>query len=433
VYPLGRLPGAGGWAGTESRRVLAEKIPFLLVSAAGAAAAFAAIRPWGGLSSLADLGIAERAAVSAYGLAFYLWKTLVPIGLSPLYPLPQPLDPLTLPFVASAGVVVGLSAVAIRCRRRWPWLGPVWAASAITALPVLGVFQNGSQIAADRYTYLPMLGWALLGGAAISRGAERWAGAGAGRPLGGIVLAAGLAAVIALAALTSRQSLVWQDSLTLWNHAVALDPRSAQARVYLGGALLASGQPAAAARHLEIALALDSRNAEALIGLAAASAATGRTDEAVRAARAAARLRPADAEIRFHLGEALSAAGRPEEALGAYQEAIRLGPGRPAPAYRAAVTLAELGRSREATTALAEAQRVGRAADPADPEAERAAALVYTHVAPALAIEAWERYLALIRHSPATDLRAMRKALDAALSLEALRRQQHGPAAPSRR
>ena len=37
VYPLRRLGGRAGWTGAAARRVLAEKIPFLLVAAAGAA------------------------------------------------------------------------------------------------------------------------------------------------------------------------------------------------------------------------------------------------------------------------------------------------------------------------------------------------------------------------------------------------------------
>ena len=161
VYPLGRLGGRAGWTGAAARRVLAEKIPFLLVAAAGAAVAFLALRPWGNLLSLGDFGPAQRAAVSVYGLAFYLWKTLVPIGLSPLYALPRSVDPLALPFVFSGVVVLALSAAAVIMRRRWPWLAAAWSAYVVTALPVLGVFQNGPQIAADRYTYLPVLGWAL--------------------------------------------------------------------------------------------------------------------------------------------------------------------------------------------------------------------------------------------------------------------------------
>ena len=48
-----------------------------------------AVRAGGSASSLAELGVGQRLAISAYSLIFYLWKTLVPVGLSPLYALPR--------------------------------------------------------------------------------------------------------------------------------------------------------------------------------------------------------------------------------------------------------------------------------------------------------------------------------------------------------
>ncbi|MBI3109378.1 MAG: hypothetical protein HYY95_28030 [Candidatus Rokubacteria bacterium] len=83
--------------------------------------------------------------------------------------------------------------------------------------------------------------------------------------------------------------------------------------------------------------------------------------------------------------------------------------------------LAEMGRAEDAIAALAEAQRVGRAAGPADPEAERVTALVHAHVDPARAIEAWERYLSLMRRVRDPSLPEMRKMIEAMASLEALR------------
>jgi tetratricopeptide (TPR) repeat protein len=184
-----------------------------------------------------------------------------------------------------------------------------------------------------------------------------------------------------------------------------------------------------AAREFEAAVRLDPTDAEAQIGLAAALGASGRAQAAVAPAREAARRRPGDAEIQYHLGEVLRLAGRGEEALAAYRESFRLRPRSPVGGYRAATTLAEMGRAVEAVAALAEAQRVGRAADPADPEGERFAALVYARSDPARAIQAWERYLSLMRRLPDPSLLEMGKMLEAMVSLDALRRQQGAPAA----
>src|SRR5262249_62372476 len=62
---------------------------------------------------------------------------------------------------------VGISVVLICLRRRWPIGLTVWVAYVALILPVSGILQSGHQIAADRYTYLACLGWALLGGAGV--------------------------------------------------------------------------------------------------------------------------------------------------------------------------------------------------------------------------------------------------------------------------
>src|SRR4029453_16116514 len=69
--------------------------------------------------------------------------------------------------------------------RGWPALLAAWAAYAVMLFPVSGLFQNGFQIAADRYTYLPCLPWALLAGAGITRLVAEGALAPSGRDAGG--------------------------------------------------------------------------------------------------------------------------------------------------------------------------------------------------------------------------------------------------------
>ena len=102
--------------------------------------------------SLAQLSVLPRVAVSAYGLSFYLWKTVVPLNLSPLYARPPAMNPWALPFVLSYGVVLSISAIALALRRRLPGLPAAWLVYVVVLLPVLGIFQIGPQIAADRYT-----------------------------------------------------------------------------------------------------------------------------------------------------------------------------------------------------------------------------------------------------------------------------------------
>src|SRR5436309_13698099 len=92
VYPLRRLGGAQGWWTPSARRVYAEKAPFVALAAVAAVIALVAIVRLGNMAALERLSLSERVGVSAFSLTFYLWKTLVPVGLSPLYELPARLD-----------------------------------------------------------------------------------------------------------------------------------------------------------------------------------------------------------------------------------------------------------------------------------------------------------------------------------------------------
>src|SRR5438132_7212087 len=167
VYPLRRLGGAIGWSSEPARRVYVEKIPFVLLAAAASVVAVMAQSWVNAAVPLAQLSVPGRLAVSAYGLSFYLWKMVVPVNLSPLYELPPTVNFWATPFVLSYGLVLAATAIVLALRRRVPGLLAASLTYVVVLLPVLGIFQSGPQIAADRYTYLAGLGWAILAGAGL--------------------------------------------------------------------------------------------------------------------------------------------------------------------------------------------------------------------------------------------------------------------------
>src|SRR2546427_4270108 len=161
------LGGAVGWWSAPARRVYGEKIPFVLLAAVASAVALMAQLSHDTMVSVVQLSGLGRLAVSVYGLSFYLWKTVAPVNLSPLYELPSTVNPWAPPFLLSYGLVLAITALVLALRRRVPGLPAAWLAYVVVLLPVLGIFQSGPQIAADRYTYLAGLGWAILAGAGL--------------------------------------------------------------------------------------------------------------------------------------------------------------------------------------------------------------------------------------------------------------------------
>ena len=80
--------------------------------------------------------------------------------------------------------------------------------------------QTGPQIAADRYTYLSCLPWAVLLAAAVCR-----------RPR---LLPGAAVALVLLGVLTWRQTRIWKDTESLWEEALRVDPDNYFAHQNLG-------------------------------------------------------------------------------------------------------------------------------------------------------------------------------------------------------
>src|SRR5881296_383150 len=245
VYPLRRLGGAVGWWNEPARRVYVEKIPFVLLAAAASAVALMAQLSHDTMVSVVQLSALGRLALSVYGLSFYLWKTVAPVNLSPLYELPPTVNPWAPPFLLSYGLVLAITAIVLALRRHVPGLPAAWFAYVVILLPVLGIFQSGPQIAADRYTYLAGLGWAILAGAGLLScwHATRF-----------LIPGCAVCLLVGLGVLTWNQVQVWHDSEKLWSHAAAIDPRSPVGQYSLGLALVRQGKLSEAIEHFKTAL-----------------------------------------------------------------------------------------------------------------------------------------------------------------------------------
>lgn len=352
VYPLRRLSAdPRRWLARPTREIWTEKAPFWLLSLGFGLVGFAAQDRPQSMRSFQAFGAASRAAQACYGLAFYLRKTLLPFRLSPLYEMPKPLDAWSAPFLLSALAVLGITAAAIRARRRAPAGAAAWAFYALTLSPMLGLVSFGPQIVACRYSYLSCLSWPLLAVGAL-RSYKR---------NGRAALAAASALVLGLAVLTWRQTTVWHDSFSLWNAALAVDPDTWNARHNLGLALAGQGRLAEAGAQFEEAVRLRPDDADDWSNLGLSRVGRGLDAEALTAYAealrvdpnhpdahnnaglillrqrrfheagvqftAALRARPAFAPARNNLGIVLAELGRREEAAAQFQEALRLDPG----------------------------------------------------------------------------------------------------------
>src|SRR2546429_537743 len=209
--------------------------------------------------------------------------------------------------------------------RRWPAAGAVWLVYVVTLLPVSGVFQNGPQISADRYSYLPSLSLALITGAAGLGAWRVWTGRRHGRAPGFCLTGAGFVLVTALTLLTWQQIEIWHDSERLWTHAVSLTP-SWMAHLQLGNVRRQQARLAEANEHYRQASSMRPDAPDVLIQWGVALAQQGRLAEALDRFTGALRLRPDSGAAHYNWGNAVLAAGDVEEAIAHYREAVRLEP-----------------------------------------------------------------------------------------------------------
>ncbi len=330
VYPLRRYgDGLGRWFGPSARKAYWEKVPFVMVSLVFMGLAVVARRQ--ALDPIEHYDASASIAQACYGIWFYILKTVLPLDLIALYPLPREIDWLAPPFMLSILGTLAVSVGLFLQRRRWPGLLAAWLSYLVILAPNSGIIRISNQIAADRYSYMAMLGWVVLAAACLCR-VWQWS---ARSRLGAIgIITLSLGALLGLVSLTWNQSRTWRDSETLWGHALTHGAGHYWVvQTNMGIVLHGQGKLEAAAAHYAEALRLnpgyvDAHNDLGAVhnNLGAVLDRQGKSAEAVAHFAEALKLSPGNAEAHYNLGVVLSRQGKFEAASAHYSEAIRLNP-----------------------------------------------------------------------------------------------------------
>ena len=211
---------------------LIEKIPFMVLSLVSSVLTILAQRSGGALISIESTPLEARLLVAAASLTLYLRNMIVPIHLTPLYPYPRDISPVSSEYLLPIILVSGITLACVAAAKKWKLWPAVWTYYVITLLPVLGVVRIGSQSMADRYTYLPAIGPFLIAGLATAwvyrRSTFRKA-----------IFAAAIAFVcVSMTYLTLKQIGRWEQNIGLWNYAIEREPTRATLAYYVRGLTL---------------------------------------------------------------------------------------------------------------------------------------------------------------------------------------------------
>jgi tetratricopeptide (TPR) repeat protein len=290
--------------------LIAEKLPFLTLAVLASVMTMKAQAGGGAVVGTEYISVGSRVAYAFENWAWYLGKLGWPQWLGPYYNHPVVADWPTA--IACALVLVTITVVCVRKFKKHPqWLiGWAWYVGVL--VPMIGLVQVGGVARADRFSYLPQIGiWLALAvtvSPLLRSSQARRVALGAG------------AVVLGFAAVTSQQVSYWENSIALF----------------------------------ERALATTNDNYSALCNAADAHAVAGNFDRAAGYYQAAIRLNPDDADLWNNLGSTLLKWEKYPEALRHFGRALQLRPGEPAFHYNAALALTRMNLNADAECQLNE-------------------------------------------------------------------------------
>jgi hypothetical protein len=290
-------------------------------------------------------------------LLFNLYRTVLPLGLSPHYDF-RPIESPGGQFLLTLLALIALSTLAVAATRRNPRLCTAFAWLLLPVLPTLNLrLMNEDDFIHDRYTYISMLGVALLAGFTYSwiRDSctrENWPYLRFVRPLAAAI-------VVLLAFASAIQSQYWANDVSLFSRAVSRAPENEWSQLNYGSALSdrhrygdaaphfvrsyelkpgwraadfagfayqQSGDLPQAERWFTTALQLDPNLANAWFGLAQIRLEQHQPDQAIAFLNKALTILPDAEGYHYELGTAFEQASRPSEALAEYQRELQLHP-----------------------------------------------------------------------------------------------------------
>jgi len=287
-----------------------------------------------------------------------LLKLFLPVNICCRYPLSVPKAPPALAGSAWAlfQVFVGWACWRAAGRGRLAVFAPVWFAATI--LPTSGLVTI-STLMADRYLYLPSMGFALLLALVFSRSIELFKEqAGEHRavsPLPALLL---VVFTLSMASVAFKRQFDWRDGMSLWSRVVALYPDHDLGTFNLAEACARDGRRDEAAELYRRVLEINPNYGEAHVNLAAYFRQQGEYERALAHLKQALILTPEKEELWINLGITLASTGRDSAALAAFESVIKQGRGMVWSAYfNRGIMLLERGLEQKAVKDLEAAAR----------------------------------------------------------------------------
>ena len=296
-----------------------EKLPFFVLSAIASIIAFSAQQSAGALAKIDVVPLKIRIANAFVSYLAYLWKMIWPSRLAVYYPHPG--NSLSMrQAVIAAVILLIIFFYVVRLAKRYGYLLTGWLWYVGTLFPVIGLVQVGFFAMADRYTYLPSIGIFIMIAWGISEVSAKW------RFREIILSVSSIAVLSAFSVCTYFQLRYWQNSVTLFEHALKVTGNNFLAYNNLGFACLELGRYNEAIENCKQAVRIKPNYARAYYNLSVAYDRLGRWQDMMEACQQAIRIKPDYAKAYCNLGIAYGQLGRYQDKMEACKQAIKINP-----------------------------------------------------------------------------------------------------------
>ncbi len=300
-------------------RVIIEKIPFFVLSAVSSVITFFVQQSSGAIADINALPLKSKLANVFLSYATYIGKMFWPQNLAVFYPF----DARTIQswqIVFCALLMIVISVLTIRFGRKQKYLFVGWLWFVVTLIPVIGLIQSGSQAWADRYTYISYIGLFIMIAWGLPQLLSKWS-------YRKIVLGAAMAIVLAVLGICARlQVSYWNNSSTLFLHALAVTRDNYTAHDCLADDLREHGKTALAIEHYKKALQIKPYYADSVNGIGMAMYDEGNLNQAIEYFQKALKLKPDSPSAHNNLGFALRKQRKLDEAVAHFTQAVQIDP-----------------------------------------------------------------------------------------------------------
>lgn len=328
--------------------LIAEKIPLFVLAAISSGVTVYAARKAGTVAPIVFIPMMQRIDNALLSYVLYLKKLFWPMDLAVFYPHTDIHMRQLLPAVL---LLVLITGVVCKYYKKYPYLVVGWFWYLGTLVPVIGIVQVGMQSMADRYAYVPFIGVFM----ALSWSVNDILTKSIAKKMAVAVWVTVLAALVFM---TYHQNKYWENSYTLFDHAIKTTRMHFVPYKNLGIYLVGENKYEEAIYYLNKAVAMNENDPALHNSLGVSWLMLGRYIEAERHFQISLRIDLEQANVHNNLGMVLVHQMKIDEALQHFQKAIQLEPQFANAHYQAAIILKQKGLITAADYHFREAARI---------------------------------------------------------------------------